>query len=110
MFPGLFFLMRRRPPRSTLLPYTTLFRSASVTVKQLVVIPLGKAAPLGKPLVWARVSPGQLSPCSTQHTSTPQPPAHPVSLPLLAEHPPDRSSISLTSPFTLPVAQLPPAA
>src|SRR3712207_8025312 len=25
---GLFFLMRRRPPRSTLFPYTTLFRSA----------------------------------------------------------------------------------
>src|SRR2546427_8542436 len=27
-----FFLMIRRPPRSTLFPYTTLFRSASVTV------------------------------------------------------------------------------
>src|SRR2546430_333231 len=28
-----FFLMIRRPPRSTLFPYTTLFRSASVTWK-----------------------------------------------------------------------------
>src|SRR3712207_7700810 len=27
-----FFLMIRRPPRSTLFPYTTLFRSATVTV------------------------------------------------------------------------------
>src|SRR2546422_6052229 len=27
MFPSFFFLMIRRPPRSTLFPYTTLFRS-----------------------------------------------------------------------------------
>src|SRR5215211_8372453 len=30
LFPCLFFLMIRRPPRSTLFPYTTLFRSARV--------------------------------------------------------------------------------
>src|SRR3989441_827287 len=30
--PGVFFLMIRRPPRSTLFPYTTLFRSTSCTV------------------------------------------------------------------------------
>src|ERR1017187_4702488 len=30
-FPVLFFLMIRRPPRSTLFPYTTLFRSRTVT-------------------------------------------------------------------------------
>src|SRR2546429_550123 len=29
---GIFFLMIRRPPRSTLFPYTTLFRSAPMTV------------------------------------------------------------------------------
>src|SRR3712207_9010028 len=29
MFPLFFFLMIRRPPRSTLFPYTTLFRSSS---------------------------------------------------------------------------------
>src|SRR6266496_5794451 len=28
---GLFFLMIRRPPRSTLFPYTTLFRSSTTT-------------------------------------------------------------------------------
>src|SRR3712207_7431492 len=31
-----FFLMIRRPPRSTLFPYTTLFRSAAVTLTLLV--------------------------------------------------------------------------
>src|SRR2546421_6608046 len=30
VFPVFFFLMIRRPPRSTLFPYTTLFRSSSV--------------------------------------------------------------------------------
>ena len=30
---GFFFLMIRRPPRSTLFPYTTLFRSAEVKVE-----------------------------------------------------------------------------
>src|SRR5574341_415716 len=31
-----FFLMIRRPPRSTLFPYTTLFRALSVTVQEPV--------------------------------------------------------------------------
>src|SRR5216684_6630018 len=31
---SLFFLMIRRPPRSTLFPYTTLFRSARVAVRR----------------------------------------------------------------------------
>src|SRR5205814_9451906 len=30
---SLFFLMIRRPPRSTLFPYTTLFRSASLNIR-----------------------------------------------------------------------------
>src|SRR5262245_65276388 len=29
LFPAIFFLLPRRPPRSTLFPYTTLFRSSS---------------------------------------------------------------------------------
>src|SRR6266850_933717 len=33
--PQLFFLMIRRPPRSTLFPYTTLFRSFPSTVRDL---------------------------------------------------------------------------
>src|ERR1051325_6858577 len=35
-----FFLMIRRPPRSTLFPYTTLFRSVDIAARQ----PCGKAA------------------------------------------------------------------
>src|SRR2546430_11771556 len=37
-----FFLMIRRPPRSTLFPYTTLFRSGEVSMIDLeIVIPFG---------------------------------------------------------------------
>src|SRR2546422_5981395 len=38
-----FFLMIRRPPRSTLFPYTTLFRSAR---RRRIVLPAGHPAPL----------------------------------------------------------------
>src|SRR4029434_11345421 len=34
--PLIFFLMIRRPPRSTLFPYTTLFRSRDITVQTLL--------------------------------------------------------------------------
>src|SRR5688572_31724380 len=34
-FSCIFFLMIRRPPRSTLFPYTTLFRSVAVEVQQI---------------------------------------------------------------------------
>src|SRR6266478_8428936 len=37
LFLSFFFLMIRRPPRSTLFPYTTLFRSALVAVHQRVL-------------------------------------------------------------------------
>src|SRR3712207_8731336 len=36
----MFFLMIRRPPRSTLFPYTTLFRSASGPSRMLARLPL----------------------------------------------------------------------
>src|SRR2546426_4604549 len=36
-----FFLMIRRPPRSTLFPYTTLFRSHAVTVPVAALVPTG---------------------------------------------------------------------
>src|SRR5215213_10365640 len=39
-----FFLMIRRPPRSTLFPYTTLFRSAATSVGPLLV---GGSQPVG---------------------------------------------------------------
>src|SRR3712207_8580522 len=40
-----FFLMIRRPPRSTLFPYTTLFRSARVAEAQPLVPPVSELAP-----------------------------------------------------------------
>src|SRR3712207_7174332 len=40
----MFFLMIRRPPRSTLFPYTTLFRSAGEAVPDAA---LGRLLPLG---------------------------------------------------------------
>src|SRR4030066_2347283 len=45
----LFFLMIRRPPRSTLLPYTTLFRSVSFTAAEIGII-------VGDKIVGRRVS------------------------------------------------------
>src|SRR3712207_9550999 len=40
-----FFLMIRRPPRSTLFPYTTLFRSESIWVRM-------RMARMGSDMVW----------------------------------------------------------
>ena len=37
-----FFLMIRRPPRSTLFPYTTLFRSQNIAIEEAVELPIGK--------------------------------------------------------------------
>src|SRR3712207_7843479 len=42
---GVFFLMIRRPPRSTLFPYTTLFRSDVEHLRQLVHLVARKAVP-----------------------------------------------------------------
>src|SRR2546421_8987605 len=41
MCPLFFFLMIRRPPRSTLFPYTTLFRSGVVLPRHVEVLPVG---------------------------------------------------------------------
>src|SRR6266487_6391537 len=54
-----FFLMIRRPPRSTLFPYTTLFRSRHQDPRP--------HPPLGKVFEWAR---------SEEHTSELQSPVH----------------------------------
>src|SRR2546428_10110989 len=42
-----FFLMIRRPPRSTLFPYTTLFRSQRVRDRRRLVGPRGRAVDVG---------------------------------------------------------------
>src|SRR5262245_64202595 len=41
LFDLFFFLMIRRPPRSTLFPYTTLFRSQDSDVRELQTHPFG---------------------------------------------------------------------
>src|SRR5690348_17721323 len=62
MFSFFFFLMIRRPPRSTLFPYTTLFRS-----------PPSAAGP--RRPGWRRRSPRR-GPRSEEHTSELQSPVH----------------------------------
>src|SRR5260370_35675469 len=63
-----FFLMIRRPPRSTLFPYTTLFRSVSLSSHALARLgghPHSVSAP-------AQETPGRLKPSrsrSEEHTS-----------------------------------------
>src|SRR3712207_6938955 len=73
MFDCVFFLMIRRPPRSTLFPYTTLFRSAHTIVRaasRSLMVASDPATPLsriaisyGAPSSWMRES------RSEEHTS-----------------------------------------
>src|SRR3712207_7123379 len=63
-----FFLMIRRPPRSTLFPYTTLFRSVGVhpLAEDLPLEADGKARPRLRP---GRCHPGKRRERSEEHTS-----------------------------------------
>src|SRR3712207_8130799 len=68
----LFFLMIRRPPRSTLFPYTTLFRSEwwyrqNVLLYARADVVLDGAGPPAAPL--PLVHPGQIDARSEEHTS-----------------------------------------
>src|SRR5437660_12842557 len=63
----LFFLMIRRPPRSTLFPYTTLFRSLAGTGHEGEILGRGRA---GEPIGVARgATRVQNMPRSEEHTS-----------------------------------------
>src|SRR3712207_7785061 len=72
-----FFLMIRRPPRSTLFPYTTLFRSAAGEQGRVVGQRDGVEVPDGARVVRSRLVPGgwdvevhHVEPCrSEEHTS-----------------------------------------
>src|SRR5277367_7022480 len=62
-----FFLMIRRPPRSTLFPYTTLFRSSSTICEFLIVSASSTVLPLIHSA--ARRSRARRWPRSEEHTS-----------------------------------------
>src|SRR5947199_7111558 len=56
-FLSFFFLMIRRPPRSTLFPYTTLFRSIHAAAPDVEVAPPARvAAPVDMPILPDRKS------------------------------------------------------
>src|SRR5438552_18868652 len=79
-----FFLMIRRPPRSTLFPYTTLFRSAPASIPDLV---RGLRDPDGAARAAARRS--------EEHTSELQSPDHLVCRLLLEKKKPTSSAIHM---------------
>src|SRR3712207_7564577 len=82
-----FFLMIRRPPRSTLFPYTTLFRSEDVEQARVLRSQLGCAGPhlVGEQQLAARRGPQPLrAPVrSEEHTSELQSRQYLVCRPLL---------------------------
>src|SRR5437870_9921254 len=70
----LFFLMLRRPPRSTLFPYTTLFRSGTlIRCRQEPRVPVGRSAERAAALIVdhhvRRQVPVLASQRSEEHTS-----------------------------------------
>src|SRR5258708_11527362 len=67
-----FFLMIRRPPRSTLFPYTTLFRSRALTASRQLITEIAIFYPVCL-LFSARLS---SAPRSEEHTSELQSPDH----------------------------------
>src|SRR5258708_27199780 len=74
--------MIRRPPRSTLFPYTTLFRSAEVGEEKVVLEDdghrtcLGRQANAGGGVVEDLATGVRLAPRSEEHTSELQSPDH----------------------------------
>src|SRR5258708_35631595 len=69
-----FFLMIRRPPRSTLFPYTTLFRSLAIAASDCPELYPGPAAPLISAAGNQRR--GRAGVRSEEHTSELQSPDH----------------------------------
>src|SRR5258708_28530109 len=101
--------MIRRPPRSTLFPYTTLFRSLGIRVVQSVLEHSGYAAIVFRGDEDIPVELGIQSQRSEEHTSELQSPDHLVCRLLLEKKKPRHSQHdSLASAAPLPlVASLP---
>src|SRR5947208_4678534 len=91
-FHSFFFLRARRPPRSTLFPYTTLFRSAIATATTAAAATTATAALAGLGLV-----DGQ-RPRSEEHTSELQSPDHLVCRLLLEKK--NKAPARYTDPVT----------
>src|SRR5690348_18482905 len=80
-----FFLLIRRPPRSTLFPYTTLFRSIllvlqSYGMRKIEAFIIALVAIIGLSflleMIWAKPAVGELMKRSEEHTSELQSPVH----------------------------------
>src|SRR5256885_11738828 len=72
-----FFLMIRRPPRSTLFPYTTLFRSRPHSARAHQIAAPGKPSwPLARPDRLWLIPTGRALPRSEEHTSELQSPCN----------------------------------
>src|SRR5690348_18064860 len=94
-----FFLMLPRPPRSTLFPYTTLFRSASLTEEKLYewrarMIAVDKAQ---NTAIYIRTFAPILNWRSEEHTSELQSPVHLVCRLLLEKKKTTNSATNTTS-------------
>src|SRR5258708_10282430 len=76
MFTRFFFLMIRRPPRSTLFPYTTLFRSHEVVVDDVTTGALERLQEAERGLLAERAAEDDAQPRSEEHTSELQSPDH----------------------------------
>src|SRR4051794_41606923 len=68
--------MIRRPPRSTLFPYTTLFRSLSAPAVEVTFLPTDRIRTDGGTQVRAALQPERVTERSEEHTSELQSPVH----------------------------------
>src|SRR2546426_3572865 len=93
-----FFLMIRRPPRSTLFPYTTLFRSIYVSQSGGTLWD----ATQRPNLVGDPSTPGSVSDRSEEHTSELQSPCNLVCRLLLEKKKKDKSESEVPSPHATP--------
>src|SRR5258707_5124367 len=105
-FPFFFFLMIRRPPRSTLFPYTTLFRSCSQVATKLLPAPKSSRRDLSDPMYR---SAQKLR--SEEHTSELQSRQYLVCRLLLEKkNRRDRTTAPLLYQRAIPISQYTPAA
>src|SRR5438552_13539956 len=94
-----FFLMIRRPPRSTLFPYTTLFRSLGIDLKSIKFLPLITGIAVGvMAICLVSIETGRSR--SEEHTSELQSPDHLVCRLLLEKKKKKKLHLNTTIPTT----------